>query len=56
MNAKLDSTVTARPVSRETFDQVLVPTYAPAAMVPVRGAGLDLWDQSGKHYLDFTTN
>jgi acetylornithine/N-succinyldiaminopimelate aminotransferase len=23
-------------------------------MVPVRAAGLDLWDQSGKHYLDFT--
>lgn len=55
MNAKLDSTVTARPVTRETFDQVLVPTYAPAAMVPVRAAGLDLWDQSGKHYLDFTS-
>ena len=55
MNAKLDSTVTARPVTRETFDQVLVPTYAPAAMVPVRASGLDLWDQSGKHYLDFTS-
>ena len=55
MNAKLDSTVTARPVTRETFDQVLVPTYAPAAMVPVRGSGLDLWDQTGKHYLDFTS-
>ncbi len=55
MNAKLDSTVTARPVTRETYDQVLVPTYAPAAMVPVRGAGLDVWDQSGKHYLDFTS-
>ncbi|MES2149243.1 MAG: acetylornithine/succinylornithine family transaminase [Pseudomonadota bacterium] len=54
MNAKLDSSVTTRPVSRETFDQVLVPTYAPAAMVPVRAAGLDLWDQNGKHYLDFT--
>jgi acetylornithine/N-succinyldiaminopimelate aminotransferase len=23
-------------------------------MVPVRASGLDLWDQSGKHYLDFT--
>ncbi|MES2742693.1 MAG: acetylornithine/succinylornithine family transaminase [Pseudomonadota bacterium] len=54
MNAKLDSTVTARPVTRQTFDQVLVPTYAPAAMVPVRAAGLDLWDQHGKQYLDFT--
>src|SRR5476649_2411622 len=55
MNAKLDTTVTTRPVTRQTFDEVLVPTYAPAAMVPVRGAGLDLWDQSGKHYLDFTS-
>ncbi|MQA22895.1 acetylornithine/succinylornithine family transaminase [Rugamonas rivuli] len=55
MNAKLDTTVTTRPVTRQTFDEVLVPTYAPAAMVPVRGSGLDLWDQNGKHYLDFTS-
>jgi succinylornithine aminotransferase len=59
MNAKLDSGVTsgnsARPVTRQTFDEVLVPTYAPAAMVPVRASGLDLWDQEGKHYLDFTS-
>ena len=55
MNAKLDTAVTTRPVTRQTFDEVLVPTYAPAAMVPVRAAGLDLWDQAGKHYLDFTS-
>ncbi|HEV7813970.1 MAG TPA: acetylornithine/succinylornithine family transaminase [Janthinobacterium sp.] len=55
MNAKLDSTVTTRPVTRQTFDEVLVPTYAPSAMVPVRGSGLDLWDQNGRHYLDFTS-
>jgi succinylornithine aminotransferase len=55
MNAKLDSAMTTRPVTRQTFDDVLVPTYAPAAMVPVRAAGLDLWDQNGKHYLDFTS-
>ena len=54
MNAKLDSGVTTRPVTRQTFDEVLVPTYAPAAMVPVRAAGLELWDQDGKHSLDFT--
>jgi succinylornithine aminotransferase len=54
MNAKLDSGVTTRPVTRQTFDEVLVPTYAPAEMVPVRASGLDLWDQTGKHYLDFT--
>ena len=55
MNAKLETAVTTRPVTRQTFDEVLVPTYAPAAMVPVRASGLDLWDQSGKHYLDFTS-
>ena len=55
MNAKLDSGVTTRPVTRQTFDEVLVPTYAPAAMVPVRASGLDVWDQEGKHYLDFTS-
>ncbi|MDY0961854.1 MULTISPECIES: acetylornithine/succinyldiaminopimelate transaminase [Massilia] len=55
MNAKLDSGIATLPVSRQTFDEVLVPTYAPAAMVPVRASGLDLWDQEGKHYLDFTS-
>lgn len=54
MNAKLDSGVTTRPVTRQTFDEVLVPTYAPANFVPVRAAGLDVWDQQGKRYLDFT--
>ena len=55
MNAKLENAILARPVNRQTFDEVLVPTYAPAAMVPVRASGLDLWDQNGKHYLDFTS-
>ena len=54
MNAN-DAGLTTRAVTRETFDEVLVPTYAPAAMVPVRASGLDLWDQAGKHYLDFTS-
>lgn len=43
-----------RQVDRATFDRVMVPTYAPAAWVPVRGKGLWLWDQSGRQYLDFT--
>ena len=55
MNATLESGIATRPVTRQTFDEVLVPTYAPAAMVPVRASGLDLWDQDGKHYLDFTS-
>ncbi len=41
-------------VTRKTFDEVMVPTYAPSTMIPVRGSGLDVWDQEGKRYLDFT--
>lgn len=44
-----------RPVTRRDYDEVLVPTYAPAEMIPVRASGLDVWDQDGKHYLDFTS-
>ncbi|KRB84645.1 acetylornithine/succinylornithine family transaminase [Noviherbaspirillum sp. Root189] len=44
----------ADPVSRQTFNEVMVPTYAPSDMVPVRAQGLDLWDQQGKQYLDLT--
>ncbi len=41
-------------VTRKTFDAVMVPNYAPSAVVPVRGAGMEMWDQDGKRYLDFT--
>jgi succinylornithine transaminase family protein len=41
-------------VNRQTFDEVMVPTYAPSMMLPVRAHGLDLWDQEGRQYLDFT--
>ena len=42
------------PVTRQTFDDVMVPVFAPASFIPVRGSGLALWDQSGKQYLDLT--
>lgn len=42
------------PVTRQTFDDVMVPVFAPASFIPVRGSGLDLWDRDGKHYLDLT--
>lgn len=42
------------PVNRQTFDEVMVPVFAPASFIPVRGSGLDLWDQEGRHYLDLT--
>jgi acetylornithine/N-succinyldiaminopimelate aminotransferase len=41
------------PVSREWFDEVMVPNYAPAAIIPVRGEGSRLWDQAGRDYIDF---
>ncbi len=41
------------PITRALFDDVMVPNYAPAAIVPVRGAGSRLWDQDGREYLDF---
>ncbi len=40
-------------VTRQLFDDVMVPNYAPAAMIPVRGAGSRLWDQDGREYIDF---
>ncbi len=40
-------------VSRENFDQWMVPTYAPASFVPVRAEGSTLWDQDNKDYIDF---
>ncbi|MBX9756491.1 MAG: aspartate aminotransferase family protein [Pseudomonas sp.] len=41
------------PVSRADFDQVMVPNYAPAGFIPVRGEGSRVWDQSGRELLDF---
>ena len=41
-------------VSRADFDQVMVPNYAPAGSVPVRGLGSRLWDQSGRELIDLS--
>ncbi|WP_432454717.1 aspartate aminotransferase family protein [Agarivorans sp. QJM3NY_29] len=40
-------------VTRALFDQVMVPNYAPAAIIPVKGEGSRLWDQEGREYVDF---
>lgn len=40
-------------VTRELFDQVMVPNYAPAQMIPVRGLGARVWDQDSREYIDF---
>ncbi len=41
-------------VNRADFDQVMVPNYAPAGFIPVRGAGSRVWDQSGRELVDFS--
>jgi len=43
------------PVTREDFDRLMVPCYAPAAFVPVRGEGSRVWDQQGRMYIDFAS-
>ncbi len=43
----------AAPVTRATFDQLMVPCFAPAPFVPVRGEGSRVWDQDGRMYIDF---
>lgn len=40
-------------VTRADFDQVMVPNYAPADYIPVRGEGARVWDQAGREYIDF---
>lgn len=41
------------PITRENFDEWMMPVYAPAPFIPVRGEGSRLWDQQGKEYIDF---
>jgi len=41
------------PVTRELFDRVMVPSYNPLPVIPVRGEGSRVWDQSGRDYVDF---
>ncbi|MFA9208253.1 bifunctional acetylornithine/succinyldiaminopimelate transaminase [Yersinia intermedia] len=40
-------------VTRSTFDQVILPVYAPAQFIPVKGKGSRVWDQQGTEYIDF---
>ena len=48
--AKADPEV---PISRDLFEQVMTPNYAPMDMLPSHGKGSRLWDTNGKEYLDF---
>ncbi len=38
----------SQPITRENFDEWMIPVYAPAPFIPVRGEGSRLWEQQGK--------
>jgi acetylornithine/N-succinyldiaminopimelate aminotransferase len=40
-------------VNRQLFDEVMVPNYAPSAIIPVKGEGSRIWDQQGREFIDF---
>lgn len=40
-------------LNRQDFNQFMVPVFAPAQFIPVRGQGSRLWDQDDKEYIDF---
>lgn len=40
-------------ITRQNFDDWMVPVFSPAAFIPVRGGGSRVWDQQGKEYIDF---
>ena len=40
-------------ITRATFDEVILPIYAPAEFIPVKGKGSRIWDQQGNEYIDF---
>ncbi len=40
-------------ITRATFNEVMVPNYSPADVIPVRGEGSRIWDQQGREYIDF---
>ena len=39
--------------TREMFDQVMVPNYAPGNIIPIKGEGSRIWDQDGREFIDF---
>ena len=39
-------------LKRSTFDEVMLPNYNPSSVIPVKGAGCQVWDSDGNRYLD----
>ncbi|OUS73563.1 aspartate aminotransferase family protein [Pseudoalteromonas sp. A601] len=40
-------------VTRDLFNDVMVPNYNPSEVIPVRGEGSRVWDQNDKEFIDF---
>lgn len=40
-------------VTRQDHDRTILPVYAPAQFIPVKGKGSRVWDQQGTEYVDF---
>ena len=49
------SDASSAPVTRDDFNRLMVPCYAPAPFIPVRGEGSRIWDQQGRMYIDFAS-
>ena len=41
-------------ITRDSFDNLILPIYNPLSFVPVKGIGSRIWDQKGKEYIDFS--
>ncbi|QCI19049.1 aspartate aminotransferase family protein [Buchnera aphidicola] len=41
-------------VTRNNFDDLILPFYKPSYFIPVKGQGSRIWDQEGKEYIDFS--
>ena len=46
-------TTQSNPPTRQDFDKYMVPVFAPASFILVKGDGAKLWAQDGKDYIDF---
>ena len=53
MNTNFKADITNNPVTRQNFNDWMVPVFAPANFIPVRGKGSRIWDQNDKEYVDF---
>ena len=53
--ASASNAAATMPVTREMFDEWMVPCYAPGSFIPVRGEGSRVWDQDGRMYIDFAS-